>query len=67
MEILLKIDMEKEIEDLAYYFYTHGMKSKWIKCVPRENFDKSIHGYEQYIEAAEWIIKRKKEKENGRV
>jgi len=51
-----------EVEDHAYYLYTHGMRSKWIKCVPREDF-KYISDYNLYIDMAKFIIEKRNEME----
>jgi len=57
-------NIDKKIEDRAYYLYSTGMRSKWIKYVPREDFNESIHGYEQYIEAAKWVLDKERKYES---
>jgi hypothetical protein len=51
--------MNTEIEKEAYYLYTHGMKSKWITCVPIEEF-KTLSDYELYIKTAKYFMKNSK-------
>lgn len=52
--------IDESLERDAYHLYTTGMKSKWIKCVPFEEF-KSVYDHELYIETAKAFRKELKE------
>jgi len=54
--------IDNQIKDAAYYLYTTSSKSKWIKCVKKENFNK-IDDYNMYVETAKKFLKNKENDE----